>query len=139
MPDFNIADMDLGGAADIDGFLEKGARQRVGIPILQGVDSGSEGFDLGAMESGSTLGIDAIFAQDPRLSSVKPVVGSARPTAPVGRTRVASIRQLAGFDRVSAETLVHRSQRDLWSLGKEADGTYYIERLFDDNGQPVRG
>lgn len=140
MADFDLSDMDLGATADIDGFLGNGARQRAGLPILQPIEAGVSGFDLGSIESGGSLGIDAVFEQNPRLSSTQPFLPPIpQPGAPTGRVRVASIRQLSGFDRISAETLVHRSQRDLWSLGKESDGSFYIQRLFDDNGQPVRG
>ena len=41
--------------------------------------------------------------------------------------------------RISAETLIHKSTTDLWALKKEADGKFYIERLFDDNGEPLKG
>jgi hypothetical protein len=87
-------------------------------------------YDLGKIESSGATGIDALFEREPQL-----VAASSRPK----RVRVASLQQIAGFQRVGAETLVHKSDRDLWSLKKEGDGKFYIERLFDDNGQPLKG
>lgn len=36
------------------------------------------------------------------------------------------------------DTLVHKATRDLWSLS-ENEGQFVIERLFDDNGGPLKG
>jgi len=82
-------------------------------------------FDLGQMQMSGSTGLDALFEQAPEL---------IRPTP---RRKVASLRDLSGFVRVSADTLVHKSQNDLWALKKEGE-QFYIERLFDD-GQPVKG
>jgi hypothetical protein len=41
----------------------------------------------------------------------------------------------------SADTegeLVHKSTKDLWSVKVSADGLYEIERLFDENGDPIK-
>lgn len=88
------------------------------------------GFDLGQMEVSGATGLDSLFEREPAM--VKPLEKSAR-------TRVASVGQLRGYTRLSAETLIHKSDRDLWSIQKEADGQFYIERLFDDNGNPLKG
>lgn len=85
-------------------------------------------FDLAKFETSGSSGIDALFKREAQL--VTPVQG---------RRRVASLKDLSGFDRVSAETLVHKSDRDLWSIRKESDGKFFIERLFDDNGEPLKG
>jgi hypothetical protein len=85
-------------------------------------------YDLGQIQSSGASGIDALFEREPQL------VATNRP-----KIRVASLSQLSGFQRVSAETLIHKSDRDLWSLKKEGDGKFYIERLFDDNGTPLKG
>lgn len=87
-------------------------------------------FDLGKLEVTGSTGMDALFEREP---------GMLRPHQRSGRTRVASVNQLQGFTRLSAETLIHKSDKDLWSIQKEADGQYYIERLFDDNGKPLKG
>lgn len=34
--------------------------------------------------------------------------------------------------------LVHKATKDLWSMSKGDDGSYVIERLFDDNGSPLK-
>lgn len=89
-----------------------------------------KGFDLGGMEVTGATGLDALFEREPHI---------LKPLPKGSRVRVASVQQLDGFVRLSAETLIHKSDRDLWSLRKEADGQYYIERLFDDNGEPLKG
>ena len=85
-------------------------------------------FDLGQIQVSGSSGIDALFAQTPALIT---------PTK--GRRRIASLQDLNGFVRIAADTLIHKSQQDLWALKKEGDGHFYIERLFDDNGEPVKG
>ena len=87
-------------------------------------------FDLGKLEVTGSTGMDALFEREP---------GILRPHERSARVRVASVGQLQGFTRLSAETLIHKSDHDLWSLKKEADGQFYIERLFDDNGNPLKG
>lgn len=86
-------------------------------------------YDLGQIQSSAASGIDALFEREPQL------VAAAKPK----RMRVASLQQLVGFQRVSSDTLIHKSDRDLWSLKKESDGRFFIERLFDDNGTPLKG
>ena len=60
-----------------------------------------------------------------------------RPPHLLAASRV--LQDLKGFVRVSADTLIHKSQKDLWALKKEGDGHFYIERLFDDSGEPIKG
>jgi hypothetical protein len=85
-------------------------------------------FDLGQIQISGASGIDALFEREPQM------ITAARPK----RVRVASLQQLVSFQRVSAETLVHKSNRDLWSLKKDGE-KFYIERLFDDTGKPLKG
>lgn len=85
-------------------------------------------FDLGKIEVQGAAGMDAFFAREPQ---------HVTPTG--SRIRVASIQQLAGFVRLGAETLIHRSDKDLWAISKDADGSMVIERMFDDNGEPLKG
>jgi hypothetical protein len=35
-------------------------------------------------------------------------------------------------------TLVHKATQDLWSMKVSEDGTFDVERLFDDNGNPLK-
>ena len=86
-------------------------------------------FDLGQIEMTGATGLDALFERD---------LGLLRPLQKSARVRVASVGQLQPFTRLSAETLIHKSNRDLWTIQKEADG-FYIERLFDDHGEPLKG
>lgn len=58
--------------------------------------------------------------------------------ASTGRIRVASLDQLAGMTRVSADVLVRHAQQDFWQIGQDEDG-FYIERLVDDGQGPVKG
>lgn len=85
-------------------------------------------FDLGGMEIGGAPGFDAMIQREAHITRPNP-----------GRRKVASMADIKAFDRDSSETLVHRSDRELWALKKEADGQYFIERLFDDNGAPLKG
>jgi hypothetical protein len=52
--------------------------------------------------------------------------------------RIASLQDLNGFVRVSSETLVHKSEKDLWVIKKDKTG-FVIERLFDETGEPLKG
>jgi hypothetical protein len=64
--------------------------------------------------------------------------------APLTNVRLASKRvsSLEGFYVVAGTNLdgelVHRSSKDLWSVKLGDDGKYDIERLFDDNGSPLK-
>lgn len=83
-------------------------------------------FDLGEIKTSGASGIDALFETSPEL---------VRPTP---QRRIASLRDLAGFVRVSADTLVHKSEQDLWSLTRDGDN-FVIQRLFDKSNGPVKG
>lgn len=68
------------------------------------------------------------------------------PTDPAGRIpvsqtriRVASLGDLTNFLKVADHTLVHKSTRDLWTFQKDADGSVLVQRLFNDNGSPLKG
>jgi hypothetical protein len=135
--DFDLSQVNLGESADIDGFLSGGStvagEQNVGgapdNPILQSLGvQNTPSYDLANIHAGAS-GIDSLFEREPQMVSA----------AKHGRRVVASMKDLASFTRVSAETLVHKSEQDLWGLAKEADGKFYIQRLFDDNGTPLKG
>lgn len=85
-------------------------------------------FDLSTFQVQGSAGLDAFFAREPQVVT---------PT-PKGRLRVASLQQLAPFTRLGNETLIHKSDKDLWAIKREADGSMVIERMFDDNGSPLR-
>ena len=90
--------------------------------------SGHSDFDLGKVEVTGSSGLDSLFKREASILEPRPM-----------RMKVASVSALKPFLRLSADTLVHKSDRDLWALKKEADGSYFIERLFDDNGDPIKG
>ena len=85
-------------------------------------------FDLGQIEVAGAGGLDSLFEREKHILTPHKT----------GRTKVASIKDIDKFIRLSSDTLIHKSDRDLWSLKKEGDG-FYVERLFDDNGEPLRG
>jgi hypothetical protein len=135
MADFDLSQIDLGSGADIDGFLSSPSNEQGGIyttgSILQNImpkTAALAEFDLSGIQGQGSPGLDALFQQEPHL---------VRTTT--NRRVVASISDLKNFMRISSETLVHKSDKELWTLRKEADGKFYVERLFDDNGEPLKG
>jgi hypothetical protein len=70
---------------------------------------------------------------------LRPAPGLRR-TAHCVRRVVAGMGDLTDFLRGSTGStdLVHKSTQDLWSLRKEGDG-YVIERMFDSNGEALKG
>ena len=52
--------------------------------------------------------------------------------------RVASLGDLTDFLKVAEGQLIHRSTQDLWSVTADGEG-FTITRLFDDNGNPLKG
>ena len=132
MGDFKFEHMDM-GATGMDGFLSNPSSGEGG--------SYPAGALLSSLEMPSTQDFDLQSVQmtasrlAPAIDKVERAVTASRKT----RVKVASLSQLEPFIRVSAETLIHRSEKELWTIGKEADGGYYIERLFDDSGSPLKG
>lgn len=51
--------------------------------------------------------------------------------------RVGGLGDLSGFIASGEHDLVHRATKDLWSFRKDGDD-YVIQRLFDDNGDPLQ-
>jgi hypothetical protein len=52
--------------------------------------------------------------------------------------RVASLGDLTDFLKVAEGQLIHRSTQDLWNVVADGEG-FTITRLFDDNGNPLKG
>lgn len=92
-------------------------------------------FKLDNFESDGAAGMDAFFQENPQVVSP---VGQAKTAAAKPRVKVGSLSDLGGFRRVSADTLINKSTNDLWALKKDGE-SYYIERLFSDDGQPLKG
>lgn len=42
------------------------------------------------------------------------------------------------FDVAHQNELVHKATKELWSFQKTSDGKFSLERLFDENGEPVK-
>lgn len=96
-------------------------------------------FDLGAVQ-GSSSGMDAFFEDKAEPMNVFAKKKASSKDASTGRTKVSSVADLSNFTRRSASTLVHKSDRDLWSLQKDSStGEYFIERMFDDQQSPIKG
>ena len=55
------------------------------------------------------------------------------------RVRV-SKRVMTAFSRLGGDSsvLVHKAERDLWSLEKDPTGSVFVRRLFDETGEPLR-
>lgn len=79
-------------------------------------------FKLDSIEIGNASGMDA-FLESPKTTKTASI-------------RVASISTLDDFLRVSSQTLVHKSTKDLWTL-REEGGEIYIDRLFQE-GSPIK-
>ena len=98
-------------------------------------------FDLGDLEV-TNGGLDAFLNDNPQvvtpLNAAKQVAARASKTAS-GRIKIGSLDQLTGFVRTAEDTLVRKSDRDLWALRKDGAGEFYIERMFDDSGAPLKG
>jgi len=87
-------------------------------------------FNLDSIEASGGTGIDSFL--EAHSESDRPIRKNASM-----KVRVASLEQLDSFHRISAETLVHKSTKDLWTVTREDDGLY-IQRLFQDNGAPLK-
>jgi hypothetical protein len=74
-----------------------------------------------------------------RMVTKDPTDFLGRIASGVTRIRVASLGDISSFLKVADGTLVHKSTNDLWSFAKDADGGLVVERLFDDNGSPLKG
>lgn len=83
-------------------------------------------------------GVDAFLSDD---DEKKDVIHGDRTASEkalrTGSIRVASVSQLDGFTRVSSNTLVRMSEKDLWEIKEDDNGDYVVERLFDDDGNPL--
>lgn len=93
-------------------------------------------FRLGSIETGGATGMDAFFESEPEV--VSPVGTAKAASQPAPRMKVASLDQLKGFSRVAADTLINKSTNDLWAIRRDGD-SFQIERLFQDDGSPLKG
>jgi len=55
------------------------------------------------------------------------------------KVKVASLSDLSSFFRISQDSLVHKSKRDLWRINETKKGEVIIERLFDpETKEPIK-
>jgi hypothetical protein len=92
-------------------------------------------FKMNNFQVSGATGMDALFASEPQI--VTPV-GQAKPIQAPKRVKIGSLKDLSEFRRVAIDTLVHKSTNDLWAIRQDG-GDYFIERLFQDDGQPLKG
>ncbi len=86
----------------------------------------SDDFKLGAIEGQESVGLDSY------LGGV-----TASTSGSKGRRKIASLGDLDGFLRVSADQLVHKADGDLWSIQRTSSGEMFVERLFTE-GDPLK-
>lgn len=76
----------------------------------------------------------------PKTAKVARTFTTACIPAEVNRFKVAGLGDITAFlSKVSNDTLIHRSQKDLWSFSKGADGGVMVQRLFNSNGEALKG
>ncbi len=51
------------------------------------------------------------------------------------RVKLASLGDLSNFIKIGKDTLIHKSEKDLWKLTTDKSGNYVIERLFEKSEQ----
>ena len=78
--------------------------------------------------------IDRIPANFLRIASMKVASIDDHFIVLSGPNLSASFMSQAGGE----STLVHKATQDLWSMKVSEDGSFDVERLFDDNGNPLK-
>lgn len=86
----------------------------------------ANGFNLSDLQVQGSQGLDSFLEREPQL------------VTPLARRKVASIQDLAGFIRLSTDTLVHKADKDLWAIKRQTDGSMFVERMFADDGSPLK-
>lgn len=92
-------------------------------------------FNLKDIEGGQATGMDAFFASEPEVISPVTEKVASKPK----RVKVGSLDQLKGFRRVAEDTLVNKATQELWSISKNDGGDFFVQRLFQDDGNPLKG
>lgn len=83
-------------------------------------------------------GVDDFFGEGDSLDAELSALYGESAGADLPNTfRVANVKALGGFRRIASDTLVRKSEKDLWSLRQTEDGEWVVERLFDDEGKPL--
>ena len=85
------------------------------------------------------LGSSAPFTVESGGNFVYITVGEdERNNRRASKIKTSSLGDLTQFLKRADGKLVHKSTNDLWSYSKDADGNFVVERLFDDEGAPLR-
>ena len=97
-----------------------------------------EPFDMTEIEHDSASGMDTFFQDvDYEKASFDKAASVGKKELP-DRMKVSSVSQLDGFSRIASDTLVRVSEKDLWALEENEQGEFTIERLYDDDGNPLK-
>ncbi len=121
---FDINDIEF-GAASVSDFLMD--------------DEEDDACDLTAKKSSKKSREDEIISI--LFAPTSPLSGNrkARKAKNKQTFKVYNISELKGFVRVAnTNTLIRISDQDFWSLKQAEDGSYEIERLVDDEGNPIK-
>lgn len=86
----------------------------------------SRDYNLSSIEGNEATGLDSYLG------------GGTVKTASA-RVKIASLGDLDGFLRTSSDTLIHKAQGDLWSIQRTSSGELFVERMFDGEGEPLKG
>lgn len=104
-------------------------------------------FKFDDFENSQGVGLDAFFEEEPEVVSLTKEASqptkddwkaSPRPKK-ARRVKVGSLSQLKGFARVAEDTLINKATQELWSISKNDSGDFYVQRLFQDDGSPLKG
>jgi hypothetical protein len=89
----------------------------------------------------SSSGMDAFLVEIPEAPDVSLhdlFIDRRASQVPTETRKISGAHDLQGFSRIASDTLIRHSGRDLWKLREGEDGDFYIDRLFDDNGEPLK-
>ena len=98
-------------------------------------------FDLEEVRSPSS-GLDHFFEEKSVESTT--TVGSKLASKTTGegipnRLKVSSPSELEGFQKISnSDKLIRMSEKDLWAIEENEEEGWVIERLFDEDGEPLK-
>lgn len=87
----------------------------------------ADDFNLSDLQVQGSHGLDSFLEREPQLVTPK-----------AARRKIASIQDLTGFTRLSTDTLVHKADKDLWTIKRQTDGSMFVERMFADDGSPLK-
>ena len=91
-----------------------------------------------ALEDACWEGYEAVGMKDKDGKKVPNCVPKSADFLGVKRFRVATLGDISQFLKVAEGRLIHKSTKDLWSFQKDADGSILVERLFDEQGEPLK-